>query len=121
MSRNISKQSHFTDEEFECRCGCGLYIPNKKLREVLEEFRGFVGVPVYITSGTRCEKHNKNVGGSVNSRHLTGEAADIIVWAMPAHDVYEYFDSKFPNTFGIGEYERFVHIDVRDNRARWGK
>ena len=34
---------------------------------------------VIITSGYRCQKLNKAVGGVWNSQHLRGEAADIYV------------------------------------------
>ena len=41
-----------------------------------------VGVPVVITSGTRCRRHNAAVGGVYNSLHLTGSAADISIPAL---------------------------------------
>ncbi|PJI26274.1 D-Ala-D-Ala carboxypeptidase family metallohydrolase [Prevotella intermedia] len=46
--------------------------------EVLEPLRRRVG-RVIITSGYRCQKLNKAVGGVWNSQHLRGEAADIYV------------------------------------------
>lgn len=46
--------------------------------EVLEPLRQRVG-RVIITSGYRCKKLNKAVGGVWNSQHLKGEAADIFV------------------------------------------
>lgn len=35
--------------------------------------------PFSITSWGRTEKHNKDVGGHVNSRHLTFEAVDTVL------------------------------------------
>jgi uncharacterized protein YcbK (DUF882 family) len=32
-----------------------------------------------VTSGTRSERRNKNVGGAANSRHLKGFAADVVL------------------------------------------
>lgn len=37
------------------------------------------GSPVIITSGYRCEEHNRAVGSVRNSQHLLGNAADIVV------------------------------------------
>lgn len=45
--------------------------------KVLDPLRELYGAPVYISSGYRCEKLNKAVGGVANSQHLTGQAADI--------------------------------------------
>lgn len=46
---------------------------------VLDPIREFVGVPVIVTSGYRCEWLNKAVGGVPNSQHRTGHAADFYV------------------------------------------
>lgn len=46
-------------------------------REVLEPLRRHLDHPVIISSGYRCPKLNKAVGGVRNSQHMTGEAADI--------------------------------------------
>ena len=47
--------------------------------EVLEPLRSHFGQPVVISSGYRCPPLNRAVGGSPNSQHLKGEAADIRV------------------------------------------
>ena len=70
---------HFSRHEFECRCGCGLMNVKGRLLVTLEAIRKAVGLPVNIECGSRCEAHNKAVGGESNSAHLTGEAADIWV------------------------------------------
>ena len=44
---------------------------------VLEPIRKWFNVPIKISSGYRCERLNKAVGGAKNSQHLTGEAIDI--------------------------------------------
>lgn len=48
-------------------------------REVLEPLREQIRAPVQISSGYRCPELNRMVGGSANSQHMTGEAADIPV------------------------------------------
>lgn len=44
---------------------------------VLEPLRVAMGEPIRISSGYRCEKLNKAVGGVYNSQHLKGQAADL--------------------------------------------
>ena len=70
---------YFKKEEFTCKCGCGLNNINLKLVKILDEIREYFGQPIIISSGCRCTKHNKEVGGVANSRHISGKATDIIV------------------------------------------
>lgn len=44
---------------------------------VLDPIRRIYGHPIIITSGYRCDKLNKLVGGVSNSWHTKGNAADI--------------------------------------------
>jgi len=44
---------------------------------VLDPLRERYGKPIVVTSGYRCEKLNRAVGGAKNSQHVTGEAVDI--------------------------------------------
>ena len=110
---------HFKQEEFECKCGCGKYTPNTQLVVVLEGVREYFGSPVTITSSTRCEEHNASVGGKPHSKHLEGLAADIQVKGVEPTVVHTYLENKYPNKYGIGLYNTFVHIDVRPNKTRW--
>lgn len=48
------------------------------INEVLDPIREEFGKPITVTSGYRCPKLNKEVGGQPNSFHLRGCAADII-------------------------------------------
>lgn len=54
-------------------------IPNLRnlCEKVLEPLRRYANEPVIISSGYRCPELNRLVGGSINSQHLKGEAADI--------------------------------------------
>ncbi len=45
--------------------------------KLLDPIRELWGKPLRVTSGYRCKKLNKAVGGAKNSQHLRGEAADI--------------------------------------------
>ena len=52
---------------------------NKLVENVLDPLREKYGKPIMVSSGYRCEKLNKAVGGAAKSQHLTGKAADIMV------------------------------------------
>jgi uncharacterized protein YcbK (DUF882 family) len=45
--------------------------------EVLDPLREAYGRPIRVNSGYRCPLLNRLVGGSPNSQHMRGEAADI--------------------------------------------
>lgn len=54
-------------------------IENLKILALgLERIRAILGVPMQITSGYRSPKLNSAVGGSKNSAHMQGFAADFI-------------------------------------------
>lgn len=109
---------HFSKRELACPC-CGLYIPNTGLLMALEYVRHNIG-QVTVTSSTRCEKHNKEVGGKVGSKHLKGEAADIQVKYGKPSSIHAFLDkSHLSGLIGLGSYETFTHIDVRGSKARW--
>lgn len=44
---------------------------------ILDPLRTAYGNPIKVTSGFRCEKLNKAVGGAKSSQHRLGQAADI--------------------------------------------
>ena len=67
----------FTEKEATCNCGCGLMILRDNFLDRLLRARYVSPYAFPITSWTRCENHNKNVGGASRSRHLDGEAVDI--------------------------------------------
>lgn len=48
------------------------------LAAMLEEVRVLIGAPIIITSGFRSPEVNRRVGGSPNSAHMAGLAADIV-------------------------------------------
>ena len=111
---------YFKRSEFACKCGCGTSTVDAELLQVITDVREHFGVPVVVTSGHRCDKHNKRVGGAPNSVHKTGKAADIKVTGVSSATVADYLEAKYPNKYGIGRYgSRFTHIDVRDGKARW--
>jgi hypothetical protein len=82
---------HFTlDEMIFSQTASRLDIDNTPNREalnnlhdlaaILEEVRVVVGVPLIISSGYRCPRLNVAVGGSANSAHIKGMAADFTAY-----------------------------------------
>ena len=102
--------------EFQCSC-CGQVKIHPKLVEMLQALREKVGKPVIITSGYRCPEHNKAVGGVKSSYHTRGMAADIKVSGVSVSQIAQLAETIGFN--GIGIYPSFVHVDIRDEKARW--
>lgn len=57
-------------------------------KNILEPLRAQTG-PIIITSGYRCKELNELVGGSENSQHMRGQAADIL--CKSKDDANRYF------------------------------
>ena len=118
-TNNINIAPYFKLSEFACPC-CNLVMLHPKLLAKLMELRNILERPVYINSGYRCSKYNRNVGGVTNSYHRIGLAADIKVKdinLIELLEICENIDFK-----GIGFYEKrdFLHLDVRPTkRNRW--
>ena len=89
-----------------------------RLANRLQVIRDLVQRPVRVTSGYRTPEHNKAVGGSKNSLHLSGMAADIVIPGLSARDVQLILLNW---SGGMGCYAGFTHLDTRANRARWGE
>lgn len=106
---------HFSRTEFACRCGsCGGFPaePVEKLVRMAEKVRGHFGVPVRISSGVRCRKHNAAVGGVGNSRHLLGWAADLTAEGISAETLDAYAASLPECAYHYKIDGSYVHIDV---------
>lgn len=113
---------NFSRKEWECKCGCGFNTVDAELIKVLQEdVRDYYKKPVTITpnGGCRCHIHNIACGGSNKSQHIQGKAADIKVEGISPEVIYFYLCKKFPGKYGFGLYKTFVHVDVREDEARW--
>lgn len=63
-----------------------------ELSELLEKIRTIYCKPIIVTSGYRCEKLNKAVGGAKGSQHRLGQAADIRSVSDSVEDNKELFN-----------------------------
>ena len=111
----------FVREEFECHCGCGFDTVDIELISIVQDIRDMFERPIVITSGCRCKKYNERIGGSENSQHTIGRAADLYVASehITPKDVYNYLCEKYSDEYGFGLYDSFVHVDSRNEKARW--
>ncbi|SDL23304.1 YcbK family protein [Natronincola ferrireducens] len=104
--------------EFQCRGGTQLVKLDHRLLEKLQQLRDQVGRPVNLTSGYRTLAHNQKVGGSPNSQHMLGRAADIQVPGYSPEAIGKIAEEL--GFTGIGVYPTFTHVDVRTTgRSRW--
>jgi len=107
---------YFKDKEFNCFC-CDENNMDREFLEMLDSARAYADVPFKITSGYRCDKRNKRVGGKPDSAHTEGKAVDISApdsrtrfWV-----VYGLIQAQFTR-IGIGH--SFVHADTDHNKDK---
>ena len=122
---------HFTPAEFACKCGCKMPPAYNaailELAQRLEKLRRSLGLPINVVSSYRCLAHNKKEGGATNSKHITGEAADIQVLGWTGEALAGYVTALrthgvLPKGGGLGTYAKFprtLHYDTRTEVARW--
>lgn len=108
-----SVSTNFKVKEFKSRT-CPVVFIDGELIRVLQGLRAVLGCPINVNSGYRTETHNKAVGGSTNSAHLLGKAADISCGTIPAKKVAQIAYREYGKQIAIGlhEKENYVHIDV---------
>ena len=79
---DVKLSTNFHLKEFECHCNyadCTEVPVNEDHIARLQTLRNTLGKSIKITSGYRCPKHNKDVGGVAKSQHVLGNATDIQV------------------------------------------
>lgn len=121
-SQQITKNFH--SSEFRCK-GTGQIKVHRGLVERLQKLRDHLSqkhgrdIPIKITSGYRAPEHNRNIAGAApNSKHTTGEAADIRAQGVSL-SVLAQAAERFFGDGGIGSsYSNHVHVDV-GSRRRW--
>lgn len=119
--------NNFTKSEFDCKCGCDMptdVLYNvQKLANQLQYLRNLADKPIKINSAYRCVKHNKSIGGSVNSQHIQGKASDIVIKGINPDDTADLLEKLISEgdmlQGGLGKYNTFTHYDIRGNKARW--
>jgi hypothetical protein len=132
ITKNISQH------ELNCECGahdCRVTIHKdepviKIWQKACDHFARQAQVEkmrLEITSGARCYTYNRSpeVGSSDMSQHPRCCAIDGKIFfpngdQVPPQKVYEYFDDRWPDKLGLGNYKTFTHVDTRrTGKARW--
>ena len=110
LSQNFSRQ------EFACRCGCGQAAVKKELIVKLQQVRDNFG-PLRVTSGYRCEEHNRRQGGTPGSAHRVGLAVDLecTIGLSRYLLVARLMEAGFKR-IGIGK--NFVHADLDETKPK---
>jgi len=74
---------------------------------------------VFIRSGYRCKELNELVGGSPHSQHMSGEAADIVVY--PIRQAYKWMAFKLPYDQLIDEFDlSWIHVSHKKQGCNRG-
>ena len=89
--------------------------------DVLEPLRVQLGRPIRITSGYRCPKLNKRIGGAATSQHMQGEAVDFEVPGMTTTEVMDFVRRSglpFDQLIDEAPPDGWVHLSYRRGRCR---
>ena len=113
-----TKYPNFKKAEFKCPCGkCNGYGDGiaSSLLVTLQKLRDKYG-KLQITSGYRCASHNKAVGGSTNSKHTKGQAADFYLDGFNSQSKRVDMVNELKKT----EYYNYSYTNVNGNHKNMG-
>ena len=120
---------NFNKAEFECKDGSPMtenqFKNIQELANNLQVLRDELDEPIHITNAYRSRAHNEAIGGSKNSQHTLGKAADIYVESLKPKELAKVIERLIEegkmSEGGIGIYtkNKFLHYDIRGERARW--
>ena len=113
---------YFTYDEFDSPDAPGSgHEMHQEFLYMLDDARDIAQVPFVINSGFRTEEHNRAVGGTSDSSHLVGWAADIR--ATTSNRRWLVIEALIQVGFTrIGVADTFVHVDcdpAKANNVMW--
>lgn len=121
MTRNFTLESDLNRPGFELSEDIRANL--LELATNLEVLRAHFNQPINVNSAYRSPKHNALVGGSKNSQHLLGKAADVAIVGIPSGEVADaiefLIEMGLMKEGGVGRYNTFTHYDIRGTKARW--
>ena len=107
---------YFKRSEFACKCGkyCNGYPvePQEKLVRAADKVRAHFGLPMDVSSGVRCSRHNSAVGGVSGSRHRNGKAMDFRVRGKTAAQVLAFVKTLPEIRYCYAINDTYVHMDI---------
>lgn len=112
--------TYFSNDEIKCPCGCETANVSEYLMQTMDWVRDQYGKPIRVNSACRCETHNKKVGGSKTSSHLSSgddicKAMDIDM-PMSSADRYRLIKLIMTEFGRVGLGNTFIHVDVDNNK-----
>ena len=120
---------NFSRKEFECKDGTQMtenqFKNIQELAKNLQVLRDELDEPIHITNAYRSPAHNQAIGGSKNSQHTLGKAADIYVESLKPKELAKVIEGLIEegkmSEGGIGIYtkQKFLHYDTRGIKTRW--
>lgn len=116
-AKNGIKNEPSSDEKATIVRNINLLVDN-----VLDPARDEFHAPIIITSGYRCPRVNRLVGGVNNSQHMSGCAADFHVMGFTPSMMHEVFLYIF-NTLEFDQLiyyrsKNFIHVSYVENCNR---
>lgn len=111
--------AHIKVREMACRDGSDAILAAPRLIMVLESLRTHFNAPLLIHSGYRTPQYNEQVGGAEHSQHCYGTAADVSIRGVSPQAVADFARQLMPDFGGVGRYDSFTHLDVRETKTDW--
>ncbi len=106
---------YFKITEFDCPCGrkeCDATPIDMETALKLDGLRRELGLPIQITSGSRCLFHNRSLESKDTSQHVLGRAIDI--HCPDGIYMRRLVTLALKHGFtGIGIKDGMVHLDCR--------
>jgi GH25 family lysozyme M1 (1,4-beta-N-acetylmuramidase) len=126
--QDVRLTPHFRSSEFRCKCGkkhdykIDESLPQnlEKLFTVIPELFGIKVKEIRLTSGFRCVKHDKSVGGSGSGPHTGGFAADYCVYDEDGKIISTKLvccaaqEIGFKGIANIDANYLYIHSDMKD-------
>lgn len=103
--KNGIKNEPSSDERATIERNINLLVDN-----VLDPIRDKFCAPVIITSGYRCPKVNKLVGGVNNSQHMSGYAADFHIKGFTSLMMYQVF----LNIYDTMDFDQLIYYHSKN-------
>lgn len=112
--------TNFRVKEFRSQDGADEIRIDDKLVKQLQLLRDCLGLSsLVVISGFRTPYYNKKIGGSPNSRHLDGIAADVQPFkdGKPLDPKYLCCAAEVIGMTGIALIQTCAHLDTRDHTS----
>ena len=112
----LNQEDRRFTQQYQCDTAKELCLFLEKVR------KQFGNKPLIITSGSRPEPINTQVGGAKNSEHTydapSKGAVDFYIEGVNTYVLQDWCDKNWPYSLGYGAPKGFVHLGIRQGRPR---